>query len=249
LVLLARFTRRELIVLVGIGLLTPLIDDRIEHFLVQFFSDFRAVVSIFDYTGGPVNSDLLIAWEQYGAVLAAYLVRKPGAATLAMAVNGVTQVFRDGFVGPHHLFYWVAGLGADVVFAAYRYRRYDAASSALAGIAAQVFWIPFTYAYHVVYVHPISFIEGDLIVRTIGSAVGDGLVGAGIGASILWLSTRAGVQLSSPHPTSESRRPPLTKSRIREALCLLREGRLGLENLIAFFTLFRTTASFFKLAA
>ena len=197
LVKLPRFTRNELIILVAIGVLTPLIDDRVEHFLVTFFANISGFVKIFDYTGGPLNSDLLIAWEQYGGVLACFLVRKPGAATLAMTINGFGQFFRDGFVGPHHLFYGFAGLGADVVFWAFQYKRYDAAASVLAGIAAQFFWVPFTYAYHVTYLYPLSFIGPDLVTRVIGGAVGNGLLGAGIGVAMLEAGRRLGLHLGS----------------------------------------------------
>jgi len=198
LVKLPRFTRDELIILVAIGVLTPLIDDRVEHFLVAFFANISGSFNVFDYTGGPLNSDLLIAWEEYGAVLAAYLVRKPGAATLAMTINGFGQFFRDGFVGPHHLLYGFAGVGADVVFWAFRYRRYDAAASAFAGVAAQFFWVPFSYVYHVVYLYPLSFIGGDLLIRVIGGALGDGLLGAGLGVAILQVGSWAGLQIGSP---------------------------------------------------
>jgi len=198
LIKLPKFTRNELIILVAIGVLTPLIDDRLEHFLVTFFANISGSFNVFDYTGGPLNSDLLIAWEEYGAVLAAYLVRKPGAATLAMTINGFGQFFRDGFVGPHHLLYGFAGVGADVVFWAFRYRRYDAAASAFAGVAAQFFWVPFSYVYHVVYLYPLSFIGGDLLIRVIGGALGDGLLGAGLGVAILQVGSWAGLQIGSP---------------------------------------------------
>src|SRR5438128_2086751 len=198
LVKLPRFTRDELIILVAIGVLTPLIDDRVEHFLVAFFANISGSFNVFDYTGGPLNSDLMIAWEEYGAVLAAYLVRKPGAATLAMTINGFGQFFRDGFVGPHHLLYGFAGVGADVVFWAFRYRRYDAAASAFAGVAAQFFWVPFSYVYHVVYLYPLSFIGGDLLIRVIGGALGAGLLGAGLGVAVLQVGSWAGLQIGSP---------------------------------------------------
>ena len=198
LVKLPRFTRNELIIIVATGVLTPLIDDRVERFLVPFFASISGSLNIFDYTGGPLNSDLLVAWEQYGGVLAAFLVRKPGAATLAMTINGFGQFFRDGFVGPHHLFYGFAGLGADVVFWALRYKRYDVTASALAGIAAQFFWVPFTYAYHVIYLYPLSFIGTDLATRLVGGAIGNGLLGAGLGVAILGAGRRVGL-----HPGSD----------------------------------------------
>ena len=36
---LPRFTRNELIIIVATGVLTPLIDDRVERFLVPFFAN------------------------------------------------------------------------------------------------------------------------------------------------------------------------------------------------------------------
>lgn len=140
--------RKELAVILAIGVVTPLVDSRVEVFLVQYFATIRGVVNLFDFGGGPLDSSLLVAWEQYGAVLAAFLVRKPGSGTIAMGVNGFVQIVVDGFQGPHHAFYWLGGIGADLVFAAFRHKRYDAAVSALAGIAAQFFWLPATYAYH-----------------------------------------------------------------------------------------------------
>jgi len=53
LVKLRRFTRNELIILVAIGVLTPLIDDRVEHFLVMFFANISGSLNVFDYTGAP----------------------------------------------------------------------------------------------------------------------------------------------------------------------------------------------------
>jgi energy-coupling factor transport system permease protein len=215
LVKLPRFTRNELIILVAIGVITPLIDDRVEHFLVTFFLNISGSVNVFDYTGGPLNSDLLIVWEEYGAVLAAFLVRKPGAATLAMTINGFGQFFKDGYVGPHHLLYGVSGVGADLVFWAFRYRRYDAVASALAGVAAQFFWVPFSYVYHVVYIYPLSFIGGDLLIRLIGGALGDGLLGAGLGVAILQVGSWAGLQIGSPGiPEIPPHRPDALEHRL-----------------------------------
>jgi len=222
LVKLPRFTRNELIILAAIGVLTPLIDDRVEHFLVTFFANISGSVNVFDYTGGPLNSDLLIVWEEYGAVLAAYLVRKPGAATLAMTINGFGQFFRDGFVGPHHLLYGFSGVGADVVFWAFRYRRYDARASALAGVAAQFFWVPFSYVYHVVYLYPLSFIGGDLLTRVIGGAIGDGLLGAGLGVAILQVGSWAGFRIGSPQSPR-----CLSVDPMRSSIGLFRRRRSG----------------------
>jgi len=175
-----------------VGILTPLIDSRVEVWLPQFFFNIHNTVNIFAYTGGPVNGDLLVAWEEYGAVLASYLVRKPGAASLAMGINGLGQYFLvDSLQGPHHLVYFVAGLGADLVFGVFRYKRYDVATCILAGIASQVFWIPVSYAYHnVLSLYSTNFIEQDIATRILGGAVGDGLLGATLGFVVLRIALK-----------------------------------------------------------
>jgi energy-coupling factor transport system substrate-specific component len=173
-----------------VGILTPLIDSRVEVWLPQFFFNIHNTVNVFTYTGGPLNGDLLVAWEEYGAVLASYLVRKPGAATLAMGINGLGQyILVDSLQGPHHLVYFVAGLGADLVFGLFRYKRYDVASCIVAGIASQLFWIPVSYVYHnVLSLYTTNFIVGDISTRILGGAVGDGLLGGALGYVILHIA-------------------------------------------------------------
>ena len=144
---------------------------------------------MFDTTGGPVVGDFLQTWEQYGAVLAAFIVRKPGSGTIAMTINGFGQVFLNGTHTPH-LLYGVAGLGADLVFASLMYKRYDIKAAAMAGLSAGLFWYPIVYATHGVYLYPTSFIVIDLIVRALGSAMGNGLLGAAIGTAILRIAPR-----------------------------------------------------------
>ena len=183
-----RFTGRELGVVFAVGIITPLLDHRIENALFQFLFSIPSYVNlsnnVFDTTGGPVLGDLLQTWEQYGAVLAACIVRKPGSGTVAMTINGFGQVFLNGTHAPH-LLYGVAGLGADLVFALFRYKRYDAGVVALAGLSAGMFWYPIVYFTHGVSLYPTSFIVIDLLVRALGSPIGNGLLGAAIGIAFL----------------------------------------------------------------
>ncbi len=188
------FSRNESLVILTIGIVTPLIDHRVDTLLFQFVSGIRSIVLFSDYlsfsTGGPLFGDLLQTWFQYGAILAAYLVRKPGAGTIAMTINGLVQVFISGAHSPH-LLYGVTGLGADIVFASFRYRRYDIPAVSLAGVASAMFWYPIVFFSHYLYLYPPSFIVADLVIRVLGSAVGNGLLGATIGLVILRVVRRA----------------------------------------------------------
>ena len=187
------FSGKELAVIVAVGLATGLMNDRIE--MLEFASVARThiLVLVNDYlafkTGGPVFGDFLEAWLEYGAVLAACLVRKPAAGMIALTINGLCQVFVNGAHDPH-LLYGVPGLGADLVFASFRYKRYDVPAVCLAGIACSMFWYPIVWFTHGIYLYPVSFILSDLAFRVLGGAVGDGLLGGAVALLIFRLVGR-----------------------------------------------------------
>jgi len=199
------FSKKEFTVVLAVGLATGLANDPLGTLLFSAVSRVHSLVIFNDYleyvTGGPVFGDLLQTWYQYGAVLVAYLVRKPTSATLALTINGFVQVFAYGTHDPH-LFYGVAGLGTDIVFALFRFRRYDAAVVCLAGMAAAFFWYPVVWFTHGLYLYPPTFILSDLAVRIVGSAVGNGLLGAGLALLVLYAlnlrSTAFGSRFSLP---------------------------------------------------
>lgn len=177
------FTLRELAFIVGVGVATGLVDGRIETAAFTFVARSHALVLLNDYlryvTGGPVFGDIVEAWLEFGGVFAACLVRKPGAATIALTVNGFCQVFIGG-THDAHLFYGAPGLGADLVFAYFSFSRYDAKAVALAGAASAMFWYPIVWFTHGIFLYPISFVTVDLGFRALAGAVGDGLLGAAL---------------------------------------------------------------------
>ncbi len=187
------FSKKELAVIVAVGLITGLLDDKVEAVEFAFVARTHVLVLLNDYlafkTGGPVFGDLLETWLEYGAVVAACLVRKPAAGTIALTINGICQVFVNGTHDPH-LLYGVPGLGADLVFASFRYRRYDIPTVALAGIACAAFWYPIVWFTHGIYLYPVSFIVSDLALRVLGSAFGDGLLGGAVALLLLSLVRR-----------------------------------------------------------
>jgi len=187
------FSRKELALIAGVGIVTGLADHQLLSLLFAFVARFQNVVLFNDYlahvTGGPLFGDFLQTWLEYGAVLAACLVRKPAAGTIALTINGFCQVFVYGTHDPH-LLYGVPGLGADIVFASFRYKRYDVPAVSLAGISCGIFWYPIVWFTHGVYLYPPSFIVSDLAIRIVGSAVGNGLLGAALALIILKLVGR-----------------------------------------------------------
>ncbi|MDA4117348.1 MAG: ECF transporter S component [Thaumarchaeota archaeon] len=196
------FSRREFVVIVAIGIVSGLIDDKAEMFLFASVAHTHILVLVNDYlayvTRGPVFGDLLETWLEYGALIAACLVRKPAAATLALTINGCCQVFVNGTHDPH-LLYGLPGLGADIVFALFRYKRYDVPVVCLAGISCAVFWYPVVWFTHGIYQFPLSFVLADFAFRILGGAVGDGLLGGALALIILSL---AGQRWNGSRPSS-----------------------------------------------
>jgi energy-coupling factor transport system permease protein len=187
------FSKKEFAVVVAIGLVTGLMDDKVETVEFALVARAHLLVLLNDYlafkTGGPIFGDLLETWLEYGAVVAACLVRKPAAGTIALTINGICQVFVNGTHDPH-LLYGVPGLGADLVFAYFRYRRYDLPTVSLAGIACAMFWYPVVWFTHGIYLYPVSFILSDLALRVLGSAFGDGLLGGAVALLLFGLVGR-----------------------------------------------------------
>jgi len=187
------YTERELALIVAVGVYTGLIDHQINSILFALIAHIHSIVLFNDYiqhvTGGPLFGDLLQTWLEYGGVLAACLVRKPASGTFALTVNGFCQVFVYGTHDPH-LWYGLAGLGADIVFALFKYKRYDFPVICLAGILSGVFWYSIVWFTHGIYLYPVSFIISDFGIRVLGNAVGDGLLGAAMAFVILKIASR-----------------------------------------------------------
>src|SRR3989442_1584371 len=129
------FTPKELVAVIVIGVLTSLVDHRVERFLLPFFAALQDQIHVFDYTGGPVIGDILLVWLQYGGVLAAYLFRKPGSGTIAMTVNGFLQVYVNGIHAPHPL-YGQTAIGSHLGLGFFRYNRDGIRIAAPAGTAS-----------------------------------------------------------------------------------------------------------------
>jgi energy-coupling factor transport system substrate-specific component len=89
---------------------------------------------------GPFADEAIYgAWFMAGS-LAAFIVRKPGAAFTAELMASVIEMMLGYFGGPVVvLFGLVQGAGNEAGFAAFRYRKYHLASMCLSGALAAVF--------------------------------------------------------------------------------------------------------------
>ncbi|HEY7523237.1 MAG TPA: ECF transporter S component [Candidatus Limnocylindrales bacterium] len=137
---------------------------------------------------GFVAQATVLGWFYLAGVLGGYIVRKPGAATLCEVISGVGQVLSGNPNGVIVLYTTFAqGLGADIGYAIFRYRRWDYASAGLAGALSVPLGF-FADAWFFGFPNLDLLLLIAFIVRVIS-----GIVFAWIGVGIITAVARAGV--------------------------------------------------------
>ena len=94
---------------------------------------------VYQAVGGAAGSPLNVLYGIWllPAVVAPVIVRKPGAALFAELVAASLSVLLVSQWGPDAILSgFLQGLGAELVFALFRYRRYDVLAIALASVAS-----------------------------------------------------------------------------------------------------------------
>ena len=130
-----RFTTWDLVVIVIVGVVTGAING-------LFSSAWGALFA----TGGPYLANT-IGWVFWiGVLLAAFIVRKPGAALITGVIQGLVEMVAGTPFGLTALGWTtLQGLGVEVGFLIFRYRRWDWVSLGLASFLAGPFNFPLTF--------------------------------------------------------------------------------------------------------
>lgn len=136
----------------------------------------------------PGLRDLVYGFWFVAAVVAAYIIRKPGAALAAESLAALAEFLAGGEWGLTLLISGlVQGAMAELVFALTNYRRYSLGTLAVAGAAAGIgslvvdyfFWYS-DLALGVLGVMLVArLISGAVLAGWLGKAIGDGLERAG----------------------------------------------------------------------
>ncbi|RHW40397.1 hypothetical protein D1B31_12685 [Neobacillus notoginsengisoli] len=91
--------------------------------------------------GGPILTSVIIGLFTIHGVLAMYIIRKPGAALVTCLISGVVQILAGN---PNGLISMVAassyGVGIEVAFAFFRYKRFDFITLSIAGFTSMPIW-------------------------------------------------------------------------------------------------------------
>ncbi len=149
-----------------------------------------AVVYLAVFQGGLALSTLLapLGLSNFGfeiiygvwfmaATLAAYIIRKPGAALITEVLASAVELLMGNSGGlTVVLTGLIQGAGAELVFALFRYRRWNLGTKSLSGIVAGAF----IFCYELYYLNYIllapGLLLGQLAVRFVSAALFSGLL-------------------------------------------------------------------------
>ncbi len=147
-------------------------------------SPMGTIYQAFQAAFGPIGSNIWGVFD-IGQVLAMFIVRKPGAAFINMVINGFVQMLSGNPAGAITLGWGVTqGLGTEVVFAAFGYRRFDWVACFLGGAIANWFanvWTIYIYGFASA---GWQVILAGLILGFFTYGIGSGLVAYAIGKAL-----------------------------------------------------------------
>ncbi|GAK42351.1 ECF transporter S component [Paenibacillus urinalis] len=144
---------------------------------------------------GPMGYEVIFGIWFIVSIIAAYIIRKPGAAFLSETIAGIIEVLIGNTTGPILIVSaMIQGLGAEMVFAAVRYRKYSLPVLMLSGIGAAVFSFAWGYFRSGFAALSPEFVIAMLAVRIISGAILAGLLGKWIADALV----RTGVLRSFP---------------------------------------------------
>ncbi|MBR7794748.1 thiamine permease [Agaribacter marinus] len=134
---------------------------------------------------GPIGYDFIFGIWFIVSIIAAYIIRKPGAAFLSETIAATVEMLLGNAMGPIIIITGIIqGLGAEAAFALTKWKRYSLWVLMLAGVGAAIFsfvWGYFRSGYTAL---STPYILGMLCIRMISGAIISGLLGKAISDSL-----------------------------------------------------------------
>lgn len=175
--LFQKYTTRDILIIAVLAA----IGGVAKIFIAQGF----VLVAAFGPYGSAIWSALFFIWP----IIAAFVVRKPGAATISMVLGGLIELLAGSPIGVIVLYSnLVEGLGGDIGFLLWRYRKYGLLQHVVAGLLQPIGGLFITYFFFgfaslgttpfILYV--IVSLIGGAIGGLLGYAINKGLDATGI---------------------------------------------------------------------
>jgi energy-coupling factor transport system permease protein len=127
---------------------------------------------------GLIGYDIIFGIWFIVSIIAAYIIRKPGAAFLSETVAATVEVMLGNAVGPQLIISgMIQGLGAEAVFAATKWKNYSTWVLMAAGMGSSVF--SFVWGFYVSGFAALSpgYVTAMFFVRLVSGALLAGLLG------------------------------------------------------------------------
>ncbi|MET3696207.1 energy-coupling factor transport system substrate-specific component [Bacillus oleivorans] len=139
---------------------------------------------------GPIGYDLIFGIWFIVSVIAAYIIRKPGAAFISETIAATVEVLMGNAVGPGLIISgMIQGIGAEAVFAATRWKQYSLWVLMMAGMGSAVTsfaWGYFRSGYavlepgYVLAMFIFRLISGAILAGVLGKIISDALAQTGV---------------------------------------------------------------------
>jgi len=125
----------------------------------------------------PFGFEIIYGVWFMAATIAAYIIRKPGAALTTELLAAAIELLMGNSGGVILLITGlIQGLGCELGFALFKYKRYDLVSMTVSGICAAVFIFIYELFYLQYYLLSPTILIGQLLVRFISAFVFSGLI-------------------------------------------------------------------------
>jgi energy-coupling factor transport system permease protein len=127
---------------------------------------------------GLIGYDIIFGIWFIVSIIAAYIIRKPGAAFLSETIAATIEVMIGNAVGPRLILSgMIQGLGAEAVFAATKWKNYSTWVLMAAGMGSSIF--SFVWGYFISGFAALSpgYVTAMFVVRLLSGALLAGLLG------------------------------------------------------------------------
>ena len=130
---------------------------------------------------GPIAYEWIFGIWFIVSIIAAYIIRKPGAAFLSEVLAATIEMMIGNAIGPRIILVGIIqGLGAEAAFAVSGYKRYDLWVLMLAGFGAAVTSFAYTYV-----MGGLAALSPTYVATMFALRATSGLLIAGLGGKIL----------------------------------------------------------------
>ena len=139
---------------------------------------FFQVGNVFVGLMGPIGYEPIFGIWFIVSIIAAYIIRKPGAAFLSETIAAFVEVLIGNVNGPRLIVAgMIQGLGAEIVFAATGWKRYSVWVLMAAGMGSSVF--SFVWGYYLSGFAALSpqYVLAMFVIRLLSGALLAGLLG------------------------------------------------------------------------